>query len=104
MSVVAPDHRDPDGDVCQRAEILHLLTAGPTREEYEQERWRFKNVRPADDSYNGCSPPQRRLILYGLLHKLLYPRGVKGQRDAMPECLKAAVRRACTRPACPPTP
>jgi hypothetical protein len=33
MDVVPSDRRDPDGDVCQRAEVLRLLTAGPTREE-----------------------------------------------------------------------
>ena len=93
--VVELSRRGEDGEApCHQPLISRLLSQGPSQEEYDREKWRLRKVQPKDDSYEGCTPAQRRLILYGCLHKLLYARAAKGQRDIMPSCIKQAVREA----------
>jgi hypothetical protein len=84
--------------VCRRLDIVGLIALGPSTEQYNKEKKRFTKVKPLIDTYQGCSAAQKRIILYGLLHKMIYHTedNAKGQRDPMPECLKYAVRRQCT--------
>ena len=76
---------------------MGLIAAGPTSQQYEMEKKRFNKVKPLIDTYQGCNAAQKRLILYAVLHKMLYTGKdtVGGQRDPMPECIKDAVRRQC---------
>ena len=95
MDVVELSRRGEDGEApCQQPLISRLLAVGPSQEEYDREKWRLRKVQPKDDRYEGCTPAQRRLILYGIAHKLLYATAHKGQRDIMPSCIKQAVREA----------
>jgi hypothetical protein len=90
--------RGNDGEVCRRSDIVGLIALGPTTDQYNTEKkTRFTKEKPLIDTYQGCNPKQKRLILYGVLHKMLYSsrEKAKGQRDAMPECIKYAVRRQC---------
>jgi hypothetical protein len=90
--------RGNEGEVCRRVDIVGLIASGPTAQQYEAEKKRFTKVKPLIDTYQGCNSAQKRLILYGVLHKMLYSTRdkAKGQRDPMPECIKYAVRRQCT--------
>ena len=63
--------RGSEGEVCMRVDIVGLITLGPTTEQYEVEKKRLTEVKPLIDTYNGCNAAQKRLILYGVLHKVL---------------------------------
>jgi len=96
--VVCGIGRGSEGEVCRRADIVRLIALGPSAEQYRMEKKRFNKVKPLIDTYQGCNAAQKRLLLYAVLHKMLYSwkDTAKGQRDPMPECVKYAVRRQCT--------
>jgi hypothetical protein len=64
--------RGNEGEVCRRVDIVGLIALGPTAQQYEAEKKRFTKVKPLIDTYQGCNAAQKRLILYGVLHKMLY--------------------------------
>ena len=90
--VSEPSRQGPGGTVCLRPIIRKLITEGPSAQEYGKEKWRLKKAPPKDDCYTGCSPSQRRVILYGVLQKLLFPH--ESRRVVLPSCIKQAVREA----------
>jgi hypothetical protein len=94
LDVVEGRRRREDEEVCQQAAIRELIVDGPSVEQYEQMKGRLRKFQPKDDRYEGCNAAQRRLILYGLLHRTLFTTAHKGQRDIMPSCIKQAVREA----------
>ena len=94
MDVVEEGRRGEEGEVCTKADVTRLIADGPTAWQYESEKKRLSRDRPADDSYQGCNPAQRRLILYALLHRQLFTTAQRGHRDILPSCVKRAVRHA----------
>jgi hypothetical protein len=91
--LVLPNLRDDQGLVCRSTRYVTLITTGLTVEEYERFKSRIKNQRTPPRSFAHCTPAQKRLMLYAVLHSTLYAgKGVRGQHDPLPECLKAAVR------------
>ena len=95
--LVPPNLRDPDGSVCRSAPYTTLIATGPSADEYERFKSRMTRERVPPQSYAHCTPAQKRLVLYAVLHAMLYAgKGTKGQRDPLPECVKAAVRAQCS--------
>ena len=76
--------------LCQRSDITSTVRDGVSAADFDYYCKRIKGSRLA--SFTACTPAQRRLLLYGVLHALLYE-GSRGQRDPMPECIKHMVRR-----------
>ena len=76
--------------LCQRSDITSTIRDGVSMADFDYYCKRIKGSRPA--SFTACSPPQKRLMLYGVLHNMVYGQGSRGQRDPMPECIKHMVR------------
>ena len=65
--------------LCQRSDITSALRDGVSTADFEYYCKRIKGSRPA--SFAACTPSQRRLMLYGVLHAMLYGHGSRGRRD-----------------------
>ena len=76
--------------LCQRNDIISTIRDGVSTADFDYYCKRIKGSRPA--SFAACTPAQKRLMLYGVLHRMLYAQGSRGQRDPMPECIKHMVR------------
>lgn len=78
--------------LCQRSDIAAVIrdgVGGTEFEHYSRQRIRGQD-RPR--SFGACNAAQKRLMVYAVLHRLLYHQGFKGQRDSLPECIKHMVR------------
>jgi hypothetical protein len=82
---------------CGRPEIIALIRDGPSESEYYKHSKRAMKKTARPDKYAECNAAQKRLVLYGILHTMLYRTGTRGQRDPMPECIKFMVRSAHPR-------
>jgi len=82
---------------CERPEIIALIRDGPGESEYYKHSKRVMKKTARPETYAECNAAQKRLLLYGILHTMLYRRGTGGQRDPMPECIKHMVRTAHPR-------
>ena len=76
--------------LCQRSDITSTVRDGISTADFDYYGKRIRGGRPA--SFAACNPAQRRLMLYAVLHAMLYGQGSRGQRDPMPECIKHMVR------------
>lgn len=88
---------DEQGRVCRSPGYLRTIAEGPDSQLFDRYKTRIKGMPPA--SFADCNAKQKRLLLYATLHRMLYGSGARGQRDPMPECIKAAVRDAYPDPA-----
>ena len=76
--------------LCQRSDITSTVRDGISTADFDYHGKRIRVGRPA--SFAACNPAQRRLMLYAVLHAMLYGQGSRGQRDPLPECIKHMVR------------
>jgi len=76
--------------LCERSDIASVIRDGVSAADFEYCCKRIKGSRPT--SFAACNQAQKRLILYGVLHSMLYGQGGRGRRDPMPECIKHMVR------------
>ena len=99
MSVVDnPRHREVGGLVCKASEYTSIIATAPTKELYNRYKDRLS---PAASSFEECSNPAKRLIIYALLHARLAQHGgwqsmpelKQDKQKPMPVCLAAAVRK-----------
>jgi len=78
--------------LCESADVAAVIRDGVSSvdfEHYSRQRIRGKD-RP--QSFAACNAAQKRLMVYAVLHRLLYHQGFRGQRDPLPECIKHMVR------------
>ena len=83
--------------VCEGEEAKQLLRAGVSVADFLRFSPRVFTKAPRPLTWEECNDAQRRLMLYAAFHELIYRGGRKGQRDAMPECIKQRVREAFPR-------
>jgi hypothetical protein len=85
--------------VCESEEVTVLLRDGPSQADFTRLSSRVYTRPPRPASYAECNNAQKRLMLYGVLHTIVYggAEAQKGRRDPMPECIKHQVRTAFPR-------
>ena len=76
--------------LCEGNDIASVIRDGVSDADFDYCCKRIKGSTPA--LFAGCSAAQKRLVLYGALHRMLYGQGSRGQRDPLPECIKHMVR------------
>jgi len=79
--------------LCERADVAGVIRNGVSNADFEHySRQRIKG-KEKPSSFSACNPAQKRLMVYAVLHRLLYQQpGSRGQRDPLPECIKHMVR------------
>ena len=88
---------DDSEGVCDSEEVAVLLRDGVCYGDFLRFTPRVFTRLPRPSSWAECNNAQKRLMLYAALHESIYRGGRKGQRDAMPECIKHRVRTAYPR-------
>jgi len=71
------------------AEVIRDGVSRADFEHYSKQRIKGKD-RPT--SFSACNIAQKRLMVYAVLHRVLYHQGSSGQQDPLPECIKHMVR------------
>ena len=88
---------DDHEGICEGEAAERLLREGVCVADFMRFSPRVFTRAPRPVTWKECNNAQRRLMLYAAFHELVYGAGRKGQRDAMPECIKRRVREAYPR-------
>jgi hypothetical protein len=78
--------------LCERADVGDVIRDGVSNADFEHYSRQRINGKERPSSFSDCNPAQKRLMVYAVLHRLLYQQGSRGQRDPLPECIKHMVR------------
>ena len=73
--------------LCQRSDITSTIRDGVSTADFDYCCTRIKGSTPA--TFAACTPAQKRLMLYGALHRLLYGQGSRAQRRGI-QCRSAS--------------
>jgi hypothetical protein len=94
---VGDDITDESEGLCDGEAAEQLLRDGVCVADFVRFSPRVFTRPPRPLTWEECNNAQKRLMLYAAFHELVYRGGRKGQRDAMPECIKKRVREAYPR-------
>jgi len=77
--------------LCERDDVAAVIRDGVSTADFDHYCTRIRGEdRPA--SFSACNAAQKRLMVYAVLHRMLYQQGSRGHRDPLPECIKHMVR------------